>query len=609
MNERMTTNLLLPLGLSILAAAPRSASQAATEAGSQETEAREAAAETTMPPPARRVEASDELHGVRVHDPYRWLEEMESEEVLSWVRAQDDWTRARLGSVPRHDAFEARLREISRYARFGSYLREGERSFYSLTEPGEKTAAFYVQEGEADPSRLIDPNPLSEDGRVRLKLNAVAPGGEHVAYVIGGSSRWGTIRIREVASGEDAAEGLVGYVGGGVAWTQDGEGFFYLRYDVPEPGTELTAERENLRLLHHRLGTDQTDDRVVYRPARPTQLIGNLYVTPDGRYFAFAVAEGASPDSGLMVVDLQSDEWNVRELLPEGQAGHNLEHAAGSTFFVRTDLDAPRGKLVAIDLSEPERENWRDVLTESEHALTGLSVVGERFIATYLVDAVQTLRVFDFEGEGRGEVPLASVGGIVFGLNDRPDTHVGYYSFSSPFEPGAVYRHDFASGEREVFSRPELSWNPEDYVTEHLLVESEQGVRVPLFLSYKGEIERDGQNPVLMYGYGAYGWPAYPWFNPFRLLWMELGGIHATAGIRGGGEYGAEWHKDGIRANKQNGIDDFLACSRWLIEAGYTSPAKLAVQGGARAGWCRRPRSTKPPSSSAQRSSTGLRSI
>lgn len=536
-------------------------------------------------PASRTVDAKDVLHGVELADPYRWLEDMESEEVVAWTKEQDRLCRETLGQRAEHEWIERRLRELTHYKTVGSFQEKGGRFFFSMQAPGEVTSAYYVREGEGEPRVLLDPRGLSDDGSVRLKLTAPSPTGRHVAYSVGGSSSWVEIHVRDVESGEDLPEVLVGLRGGSLAWRQDGAGFFYLRYDLPEPGTELTAEYENGRILYHGLGTEQEADHLVFqRPDRPDWVLGSLRVTEDGRYFVFTANRGAATENALFYVDLEAEEAEVVELVPDGRAAVVYEHNAGPVFYVRTDLDAPKRRLVAVDLRRPGHESWEEIIAERDSAFLGVSVAGDKFACTYVEDGRRALRLFDFEGKPEGEIPLADIGGVSGGFVDRPGERTAYYSFSGPAEPSSIHEVDMETGDSSVFFRPELGWDPEEFITEHVFFESKDGTRVPMFLCYKGELEREGGNPVMMYGYGAYGWAVYPWFNAYRLLWMDMGGVFATPCIRGGGAYGEDWHQAGIRSNKQNSIDDFIAAAEWLIETGVTSPDRLAIQGGSASG-------------------------
>ncbi|MEM7306578.1 MAG: prolyl oligopeptidase family serine peptidase [Planctomycetota bacterium] len=537
-------------------------------------------------PHARRVGAADTYHGVEVRDPYRWLEEVDSEEVQRWTRLQDELTTRAVERFGGRPELAARLAAVAAFPNLGAPTFAGGRVFTVERRTDEHTAALRVRDAGADAERvLVDPNPLSEDGSVRLAGPSVAPDGSRVAYaIVRGAERWLTLRIAEVESGATLADQLVDLRSATVAWCADGTSFFYVRYDPP---TAPGAAPENPRLARHVVGTDQSHDQVVYAPEDPRDwLLGGVRVSPDGRLLTFEGSRQATPENAFFVAELAPDgtAGDVRELVPEGVAEVHYEANVGPTLYLRTTLDAPRGRLVAVD-AEGQLGQARDVLPEGELALEWVSRIGDRLVVGKLEGARRRLFVHALDGAAEREVELPDLSGNVWGMADRLDASVAHYAFSSIGDPAAVFRLDVESGEQRVVARPEgLTWDPADVVTEQVFYASADGTRVPMFLSYRRGLERDGGNHVLMYGYGAWKWAAYPWFNALRIVWIESGGVFAVPGLRGGGEYGAEWHDAGRRTNKPNTIADLVAAAEWLIEADVTRPGKLALQGGSASG-------------------------
>jgi len=537
-------------------------------------------------PTTRREAHVDTYHGETVADPYKWLEDPDSAESRAWIDAQNELVRAHLEPLPMRTRMQARLRELWNYERFGLPSERGGRWFMSRNDGLQNQSVLYVADAADGRGErvLLDPNTLSKDGTVALNGTALSDDGRYLAYgTSDGGSDWTVWHVRDVASGADLADELRWVKFSGASWTKDGKGFFYSRYDAPAAGSELQAVNRNQKLWFHAVGTPQSQDVLVYeRPDHPEWSFGGT-VTDDGRWLVISVGEGTDPRNRLFVDDLAQPGWNVVELIPEFDASFDLVDSNGDTLWLMTDLSAPRGRVIAVDTRSPARASWREVIAQRAEKLEGVSFVGGQFLCRYLKDARSLVTVHAKDGSFVREVELPGVG-TAAGFAGRASDTESFYSFSSFTSPAAVWRYDLASGTCSPFRTPKLTFDPALYVTEQIFYASKDGTQVPMFLSYKRGLERNGQNPVLLYGYGGFNISLTPTFSPARLAWMEQGGVYAVANLRGGGEYGVEWHKAGTKLQKQNVFDDFIAAGEWLVAQRWTRPARLAINGGSNGG-------------------------
>jgi len=539
-------------------------------------------------PETPRGEVVDVLHGVSVADPYRWMEDQEALELAQWIRQQNAVTDAYLDRIPERDAIGERLTELWNYERWGLPYEEGGRYFVSRNDGLQNQSVLYTMESlDDEPRALLDPNTFSADGTIALSGVAVSPDAEYLAYgVSDGGSDWQRWRVREIATGRDLPTTLEWVKFSGASWTKDGEGFFYSRYPAPESGEEdLAGTNFNQKLYYHRVGTPQSEDVLVYeRPDNPKMGFG-ASVTDDGRYAMINVWEGSSRNNRYHYMDLSQGgvRGEVVRLLDENDAQYSFVGNDGPVFYFATNLDAPMGRLIAIDSRSPERENWETIIPEGDDALRGVSHVGGRFIASYLEDAKSAVRVFETDGSFVREVDLPGIGSAGGFGGDVDDTET-FYSFSSFTTPGSVYRYDVATGESELWREPELDWDPSRFTTEQVFYRSADGTRVPMFISYKKGTRRDGRNPTYLYAYGGFNIPITPRFSVPDAVWMEMGGVYAVPNIRGGGEYGREWHEAGIKLRKQNVFDDFIAAAEYLIDNRWTSTPRLSIGGRSNGG-------------------------
>jgi len=531
----------------------------------------------------RQVEVVDEYHGVTVADPYRWLEDVDAPDTREWVQAQNVETFAYLERISVREPIRERLTRLWNYERYTTPFKEGGRYFFFRNDGLQNQNVLHTMPAlDAEPRVLLDPNTLSPDGTVALLSLAVSDDGRRLAYSLSNAgSDWQTWHVRDVETGQDLPDELVWSKFSGAAWTLDNSGFYYCRY--PEPEDEATGANYFQKLYYHRLGAPQADDTLVYeRPDEKEWGFGPL-VTEDGRYLILVVWKGTEEKNQVFYRDLQSPESPIVELITGWDADYTPVGTDGTLWWFRTDLDAPLGRVIQVDISRPEREHWREVIPEAGEKLESVSLVGDRLICVYLKDAHSVVKVFSRDGVHERDVDLPGIGTVAGFGGKRTDTET-FYFFTGFTSPGSSYRYDVATGQSTLLYRPQVDFDPDAYETNQVFYTSKDGTRVPMFLVHKKGLPLDGQNPTYLYGYGGFNISITPAFNPSNILWLELGGVFAVANLRGGGEYGETWHQAGMKLNKQNVFDDFIAAAEWLIANGYTSPSRLAIGGRSNGG-------------------------
>ena len=535
-------------------------------------------------PAAKASDHTDTYFGVVVHDPYRWLEDEDSADTRAWIKGENSVTFPWLAAIPARETIKKRMTSLWDYEKFGMPWKEAGVYFYTYNNGLMNQSQLFVMNSlNATPRLLLDPNTLSADGTISTGGYSVSPDAKYLAYSISdGGSDWRQWKIRDIATGEDLPDLIKWSKFSGASWSKDAAGFYYSRYDAPTSGA-LKSTNFFQKLYYHRVGTEQSADRLVYeRPDHKNWGFGGQ-VTDDGRYLIIDVWMGTDRKNGLFYLDLASPDSGVVELLPDFDASYNFIDNDGPLFWIQTDLDAPMGRVIAIDTTRPDRGAWREIIPETNETLRGVNAVGDRFFASYLKDAATKVRVYGLGGESMGDVPLPGIGSAGGFAGKRHYTET-FYAYSSFTTPSTIYRYDVTTGRSEVFKRPTVDFNPRDYVTRQVFYTSKDGTRIPMFITHKRGLKRDGQNPTILYGYGGFNIPITPRFSVANIVWMEMGGVYAVANIRGGGEYGEAWHQAGTKLHKQNVFDDFIAAAEWLINAGYTSTPKLAVQGRSNGG-------------------------
>lgn len=536
-------------------------------------------------PATRTTNQVDIYHGESVVDPYRWLEDDNAAETKAWVEAQNKVTFDFLKTVPQRDAIRKRLTQLWNYERYSAPFQEGGRYFFSRNDGLQNQSVLYTQPSlKAKPQVLLDPNTFSKDGTISLAGLGVSHDGNFIAYGISDAgSDWEEWKVREVRSGQDTSDNLKWVKSSGASWLKDNSGFFYSRYDEPAAGTKLTAANYFQKLYFHRLGTPQSADKLIYQRTDHKDWGFGGDVTEDGHYLIIYVSQGTERKNRLYYLDLTQADASVVELLNEFDAQYQFIGNDGPVFWFQTDFDAPRGRVIAIDTTKPERANWREIIPQATETLTGVSLVNNSFICTFLKDAHSQVKIFSLAGSFQREIELPGIGTVGGFGGKRNDTET-FYSFTGFTTPGIIYRCDLAAGKSYVFREPKVDFHPKDYETKQIFYTSKDGTRVPMFITHKKGIKLDGNNPTLLYGYGGFDISITPAFSVANLVWMEMGGVYVVANIRGGGEYGAAWHEAGMKLKKQNVFDDFIAAAEWLIANHYTSSKKLAIAGGSNGG-------------------------
>ena len=536
-------------------------------------------------PVTKKVDHTDNYHGTTVADPYRWLEDANSLETKEWVTAQNQVTQAYLAQIPQRAAIRERLTKLWNYERYSVPGKEGGRYFYSRNDGLQNQSVLYTQKTLTDTPRvLLDPNTMSSDGTVALAGAAVSPDGKLLAYSTAASgSDWNEIRVRDVDTGKDLDDHIKWVKFSSTAWTKDGKGFFYSRYDEPKEATKLADVNYFQKLYYHRLGTPQSADTLVYdRPDQKEWGFGG-HTADDGRYLIITTTKGTAPKYRISYKDLSKPDAKVVDLVDNFDAGYDFIDNVGSVFYFSTDRKAPKKRIIAIDVNNPAESNWKEIVAESADTLAGADIINNQLVLEYLKDAKSVVRVHDLKGKLVREVKLPGIG-TVGGLSGKRGDTETFYSFAGFTTPTTIYRLNLKTGQSTVFRQPKVDFNPADYETRQQFFTSKDGTKVPMFIVSKKGMKLDGQNPTYLYGYGGFNISLTPSFSPANLAWMEMGGVYVLANLRGGGEYGEAWHQAGTKLQKQNVFDDFIGAAEWLIANKVTSPAKLAIGGGSNGG-------------------------
>ncbi len=543
----------------------------------------EASAGKLAYPAARQSDAVDVYHGTTVQDPYRWMEDPDAPETVAWVDAENTLTRGFLDGIPERAAIEERLAKLWNYPRYGIPFKRGDRYFFTKNDGLQNQSVFYTQKTlESDPAVVLDPNTLSADGTVAVSSTAYSDDGKLVAYSlsVSGSDKQ-EIKIRWVDTGKDFDETIKWCKFTSVAWQHENTGFYYDRH--PEPGTVPKEDEEAYdRVYWHTLGTPQSADILVYEDPEHKEWGFGPFITDDGKYLALQVSHGTDPRNGLYFREVV-EEGEFTKLLALGEAEYTFIDNVGPVWYVKTDLGAPRGRVIAIDVGNPDRANWREVIPQSQDVLDFVSMVDNELVAAYLEDAHHVLKIFHTTGEFSREIALPTMGSVIGLSGQRKDSEM-FFGFTSFLYPMTAFRYDFATNAVSVFRRSEIDFDISNYETKQVFYTSKDGTQVPMFITCKKGLALDGSNPTLLYGYGGFTVGMTPRFSPSSLVWLENGGVYAVANIRGGNEYGEQWHQAGILDRKQNVFDDFIAAAEWLVASKYTSTARLAIEGGSNGG-------------------------
>ncbi|WP_179337390.1 prolyl oligopeptidase family serine peptidase [Winogradskyella ludwigii] len=535
-------------------------------------------------PKTNKTDTIDNYFGQSVADPFRWLEDDRSKETEAWVKSQNETTNKYLKNIPYREALKERLTTLWNYEKIGSPFKEGDYTYFYKNDGLQNQYVIYRYKTGDDPSTaqvFLDPNTFKEDGTISLGGISFSKNGKILAYAISeGGSDWRKILIMNTETKEIIEDTLVDIKFSGMSWFKN-EGFYYSSYDKPK-GSELSAKTDQHKVYYHKLGTKQSEDQLIYGGTvaeKHRYIYGG--VTEDNHYLVITPRVSTSGNK-LYIKDLTVENAPLVEILGHTNSDSNIIENVGSKLYIMTNLDAPNQKIVTVDASSPSPENWVDFIPETKNVLSP-STGGGYFFANYMVDAVSKVLQYNYDGELIREVKLPGVGSVG-GFSAKKDDKELYYSFTNYVTPGSIYKYDIEKGVSELYRKPNIDFNPEAYQSKQVFFSSKDGTKVPMIITHKKGLERNGKNPTILYGYGGFNVSLTPSFSIANAVWMEQGGIYAVPNLRGGGEYGKAWHDAGTKFQKQNVFDDFIAAADFLISEHYTSSDYLAIRGGSNGG-------------------------
>ena len=539
-------------------------------------------------PDTKKGDTVDDYHGTKVADPYRWLEDdvRESKDVAAWVEAENKVTFGFLEGIPEREAIKKRITDLFNYEKISAPSLHGGRYFFFKNDGLQNQSVMYVQDSlTGEPKLLMDPNTWTKDGTLALAGMAISDDAKLIAYGTAASgSDWNVWKVFDVAAGKTLSDELKWVKFSGASWSKDNKGFYYSRFPEPAAGATFQNLNVDMKLYYHKVGAPQSEDRLVYeRKDHPKWSIGGS-VSEDGKYLIISIGDGTTSNKARIAYqELGDPAGKVVDLIDNHDNKFGFLGNDGGVFYFRTDYQAPKYQIVAIDTKNPDKKNWKTVIAQVEEPLDSVDLVGNRFICSYLKDAKTAVKVYEVDGKFVRDVALPGIG-TAAGFNGlRTDTET-FYTFSSFATPTSVYRYDPASGESKLIRQAKVKFDPAEYEVKQVFYPSKDGTKVPMFIAHKKGIKLDGTNPTLLYGYGGFNISLTPGFSVSRLQWMEMGGVFALANLRGGGEYGDTWHRAGTKLQKQNVFDDFISAAEYLIAEKYTSNKKIAIQGGSNGG-------------------------
>ena len=537
-------------------------------------------------PETKKVDTVTNYHGTTVADPYRWLENDNSEDTKEWVTAQNKVTFDYLNQIPYREQWKKRLEEIIDYPKYSSPSRNNEYFYFSKNSGLQNQSVLYRQKGlNGKPEELLDPNKFSADGTTGLATFSLSKNGKYavVGKSIGGSD-WRTFFVMDMSTKKYLKDSLAWVKVSGASW--QGDGFFYSRYPTPDKGKELSTKNENHQVYFHKAGSDQSEDKLVYEdPANPQRFHG-VFTNEDEKYVFLNISDRGKAKTGnaLWYMEANSAEKTFKPIIKEAtDYDYNFVEDVNGRFLMTTNDGAKNRKLISIDPKNPDPSNWKTIIPEKEENLTSVSSAGGKLFVSYLKDVTTRVYVYDLNGKLEREVKLPALGSAGGFGGERDDKFV-FYTFTSITFPPTIYKYDIATGVSSVFRKPEVKFNPEDYKMEQIFYPSKDGTKIPMFIVYKKGTQLNGKNPTILYAYGGFNISSTPSFSPTRIAWLEQGGVYCIANLRGGSEYGEKWHEAGMRLNKQNVFDDFISAGEYLINKKYTSKDYLAVNGGSNGG-------------------------
>ncbi|MGV3502825.1 MAG: prolyl oligopeptidase family serine peptidase [Adhaeribacter sp.] len=554
-----------------------------SQTASPEAEAAPALTKKMPYPLTKKTDHVDHYHGTAVADPYRWLENDTTRQVAAWVTAQNKLTFGYLDQIPFRSQIRERLTKIWNYPKYGTPFKRGEHYYFYKNDGLQNQSVLYVQQGlKGSPQVFLDPNQFSADGTTSMTTVSFSKDNRYVAYgTSGGGSDWNTFQVMDTRSREKLSDKLEWIKFSGAAWFKNG--FFYSRYDAPTNGSKLAAKNEYHKVYYHQLGTPQSSDKLIYQDATKPLRYFYAQTTDDEKFLIISVSEGATSTNALYVKDLSRESNPFLPVVSDFEAEYSVIDNIGDKLLVQTTHQAPRNKVVLIDPKKPQPANWKTLVPESEHVITGASLIDNRLIVNYMKNAASQALVFDLQGKRLHEIPLPTLG-TVTGFEGKKEDKEVFYAFNSFTYPSTIYHYRVAGNTSTLFRKSELDLEMDGYETKQVFYPSKDGTKVPMFIVHKKGLVLDGNNPTFLYAYGGFNISLTPSFSVSRMLWLENGGIYVLANLRGGGEFGEEWHQAGMTPNKQNVFDDFIGAAEYLIQHKYTSPSKLAISGGSNGG-------------------------
>jgi len=546
-----------------------------------------ASAEPLRYPATKRGDHVDKLHGTDVPDPYRWLEDdvRKSAEVKAWVEAQAKLTTQYLEAIPERKGIEQRITELWNYEKFTPPTKVGGKYFFRKNDGLQNQSVLYVMDKlDGEPRELIDPNKLSKDGTVALGSTSVNPDARYLAYGVSeAGSDWTTWKVLDVATAKPLADELKWVKFSEASWTADGKGFFYSRYPEPKMGEAFQSLNTNQQVMYHRVGTAQSEDVLVYKRPDHPEWGFMVAATDDGRYLIITTWQGTDDRYRITYRDLSEPLAMPVDLIDGFDNDYTFIDNDGPLFYFRTDLNAPNGRVIAIDIRKPNKEDFKEIIPEAKQTLVSASFVGNQLVANYLKDARSQVKLYSPEGAFIKELDFPGIGTVSGFGGRRIDTET-FYLFSSFATPPSVFRYDLIAGKASLLRAAKTKFDSAEYEVKQVFYPSKDGTKIPMFITAKKGTKLDGKNPTLLYGYGGFNIPITPGFSVSIASWLDIGGVYAVANLRGGGEYGKDWHKAGTKAKKQNVFDDFIAAAEYLIQEKYTTTEKLAIKGGSNGG-------------------------
>src|SRR5690554_6885134 len=532
-------------------------------------------------PETKKGDTVDTYFGTEIKDPYRWLEDDMSDEIAAWVQAQNEVTFGYLDQIPFRNQIKQRLEDLWNYEKIGAPFIEGDYTFYYKNNGLQNQSVLYRKDKDGNEEVFLDPNTFSAEGTTSLAGMAFSKDSKTIAYAISeGGSDWRKVIVMDVASKQIKEDTLIDIKFSGLSWKGD-EGFYYSSYDKPT-GSELSALTDQHKVYYHKMGTPQSEDQVIFgaTPEEKHRYIG-ASVTEDDQYLVISASISTSGNK-LFIKDLTKPDSKFTAILDNTDTDSYVLENVGSKLFIVTNRNAPNKKVITVDASNPAPENWKDLIPETENVLSP-STGGGNIFANYMVDAVSKVKQYDYDGNLIREIELPGVGSAG-GFGTKKEEKELYYSFTNYVTPGSIYKYDIASGNSELFIKPEIDFNPDNFESQQVFYTSKDGTKVPMIITHKKGLKMDGKNPTILYAYGGFNISLTPSFSIANAVWMEQGGIYAVPNLRGGGEYGKKWHDAGTKMRKQNVFDDFIAAAQYLIDNNFTSSDYLAIRGGSNGG-------------------------